>query len=126
MLLETPDLLQTTDPIIDLAATDHAVPRSDINSSAEKLVYTFVSPGSEREIPLPNRILNQIIRDVEEEGRDDPEVFDDAKDFVFSAMERDAFPRFLKRRRAIWSSIRWRDYRSFNSVGSGRFQPIAE
>ena len=25
-------------------------------------------------------------------GRDDPEVFDDAKDYVFQAMEGDAFP----------------------------------
>jgi hypothetical protein len=32
---------------------------------------------------------------IEEDGRDDPEVFDTAKDYVFQAMERDAFPGFL-------------------------------
>jgi hypothetical protein len=41
-------------------------------------------------------MLNKIIRAIEEEGRDDPEVFDDAKDYVFQAMERDAFPGFLQ------------------------------
>jgi len=41
-------------------------------------------------------MLNKIIRAIEEEGRDDPEIFDDAKDYVFQAMERDAFPGFLQ------------------------------
>jgi hypothetical protein len=33
---------------------------------------------------------------IEDEGRDDPEVFDTSKDYVFQAMERDAFPGFLQ------------------------------
>jgi hypothetical protein len=72
------------------------VARADIKASAEKILYTFVLPGSEREIVLPDSMLNKIIRAIEEEGRDDPEVFDDAKDYVFQAMERDAFPGFLQ------------------------------
>ena len=74
----------------------HSVARADIKASAEKILYTFVLPGSEREIVLPDTMLNKIIRAIEEEGRDDPEVFDDAKDYVFQAMERDAFPGFLQ------------------------------
>ena len=74
----------------------HTVARADLRSSAEKILYTFLLPGSEREIILPQRILNDIITSIEDEGRDDPEVFDAAKDYTFQAMERDAFPGFLR------------------------------
>lgn len=43
-------------------------------------------------------MVQQIIVSIEEENRDDPEVFDAAKDYVFQAMERDAFPGFLRAR----------------------------
>ncbi|MBE7179672.1 MAG: hypothetical protein INR71_00405 [Terriglobus roseus] len=78
------------------SSPQHTVNRADIRASAEKILYTFLLPGSEREIILPQGILNQITTAIEEQGRDDPEVFDDAKDYVFQAMERDAFPGFLR------------------------------
>ncbi|KAK4543993.1 hypothetical protein LTR36_004767 [Oleoguttula mirabilis] len=74
----------------------HTVARADIRASAEKILYTFLLPGAEREIILPQGILNEITNAIEKEGRDDPEVFDAAKDYVFQAMERDAFPGFLR------------------------------
>ena len=74
----------------------HTVARPDIRASAEKILYTFLLPGSEREIILPQGILTDITTSIEEEGRDDPEVFDAAKDYTFQAMERDAFPGFLR------------------------------
>lgn len=74
----------------------HTVARADIRASAEKILYTFLLPGSEREIILPQGILNEVITAIEEEGRDDPEVFDATKDYTFQAMERDAFPGFLR------------------------------
>ncbi|KAI9816953.1 MAG: Bud site selection protein, Revert to axial protein 1 [Thelocarpon impressellum] len=80
----------------DSASPAHTVARADIRASAEKILYTFLLPGSEREIILPDSITGRITRSIEEEGRDDPEVFDAAKDYVFQAMERDAFPGFLR------------------------------
>ncbi|KAF2839232.1 regulator of G protein signaling superfamily [Patellaria atrata CBS 101060] len=74
----------------------HTVARSDIKASAEKILYTYLLGGSEREIILPQGILNEIIIAIEQNGRDDPEVFDPAKDYVFQAMERDAYPGFLR------------------------------
>lgn len=74
----------------------HTVSRADIRASAEKILYTYLLPGSEREILLPQQILHAVTTSIEEEGRDDPEVFDAAKDYVFQAMERDAFPGFLR------------------------------
>lgn len=80
----------------DSGSPAHTVARADIRASAEKILYTFLLPGSEREIILPQAILNDITTSIEEEGRDDPEVFDAAKDYTFQAMERDAFPGFLR------------------------------
>ena len=80
----------------DSGSPAHTVARADIRASAEKILYTFLLPGSEREIILPQGILQDITTSIEEEGRDDPEVFDAAKDYTFQAMERDAFPGFLR------------------------------
>ncbi|KAG4424179.1 hypothetical protein IFR04_002733 [Cadophora malorum] len=80
----------------DSNSPEHTVARADIRSSAEKILYTFLLPGAEREIILPDSITHEIIVSIEERGRDDPEVFDAAKDYVFQAMERDAFPGFLR------------------------------
>ena len=74
----------------------HTVARADLRSSAEKILYTYLLQGSEREIILPQGIINDITAAIEEDGRDDPEVFDAAKDYVYQAMERDAFPGFLR------------------------------
>ena len=76
----------------------HTVAREDIRASAEKILYTFLLPGAEREITLPGSIPADITTAIEQDGRDDPEVFDVAKDYVFQAMERDAFPGFLRAR----------------------------
>ncbi|PNS15151.1 hypothetical protein CAC42_8152 [Sphaceloma murrayae] len=73
-----------------------SVGRADIRASAEKILYTYLLAGSEREIILPVGILDDITTAIERDGRDDPEVFDAAKDYVFQAMERDAFPGFLR------------------------------
>lgn len=80
----------------DSGSPAHTVARADIRASAEKILYTFLLPGSEREIILPHGILQDITTSIEEEGRDDPEVFDQAKDYTFQAMERDAFRGFLR------------------------------
>ncbi|KAJ4296957.1 Bud site selection protein, Revert to axial protein 1 [Collariella sp. IMI 366227] len=80
----------------DSNSPQHSVARQDIRASAEKILYTFLLPGAEREITLPGSITQEVTNAIEEYGRDDPEVFDSAKDYVFQAMERDAFPGFLR------------------------------
>lgn len=78
------------------SSPEHTVNRPDIRQSAEKILYTYLLPGAEREIGIPDELVQEIIISIEEHGRDDPEVFDAAKDYVFQAMERDAFPGFLR------------------------------
>ncbi|KAI1331401.1 RGS domain-containing protein [Xylariaceae sp. FL0255] len=82
----------------DSNSPPNAVSRDDIRASAEKILYTYLLPGAEREITLPGSITADITAAIEEDGRDDPEVFDVAKDYVFQAMERDAYPGFLRAR----------------------------
>jgi hypothetical protein len=82
--------------ITDSNSPAHAVARQDVRASAEKILYTFLLPGAEREITLPGSITQDVTTAIEDYGRDDPEVFDVAKDYVFQAMERDAFPGFLR------------------------------
>ncbi|KAL9049775.1 MAG: hypothetical protein Q9162_007022 [Coniocarpon cinnabarinum] len=74
----------------------HRVTREDLKASAEKVMITYLLPGSEREIILPNATVQGIQNAIEKEGRHDPELFDDAKEYVYQAMERDAFPGFLR------------------------------
>jgi hypothetical protein len=68
-----------------------------LRASAEKILYTYLLPGSEREIIIPQSILAEVQEAIEgTEQRADPELFDSAKDYVFQAMERDAYPGFLQ------------------------------
>jgi len=101
-------------------STSHTVTRQDLRSSAEMILYTFILPGSEREIVLPQTITQDVILDIEQHGRDDPQVFDAAKDYVFKAMENDAFPGFMKRRRALWSGIKYLNLSSLGSLRNGK------
>ena len=81
-----------------MSSTDNSQPRrEDLRASAEKILYTYLLPGSEREIIIPQSILNDVQNAIEgPEQRSDPELFDQAKDYVFQAMERDAYPGFLQ------------------------------
>ncbi|KAL2261793.1 hypothetical protein VTK26DRAFT_3340 [Humicola hyalothermophila] len=92
----SPNLSTPRGVTTDSNSPAHAVARQDIRASAEKILYTFLLPGAEREITLPGSITQDVTVAIEEHGRDDPEVFDVAKDYVFQAMERDAFPGFLR------------------------------
>ncbi|KAF8865433.1 RGS domain-containing protein [Acephala macrosclerotiorum] len=91
-----PSFMSSPQNQTDSSSPQHTISRADIRASAEKILYTYLLPMSEREIGLPDDIRNPVIEAIETRGRDDPEVFDAAKDWVFQAMERDAFPGFLR------------------------------
>ena len=80
------------------SSPDNTQPRrEDLRASAEKILYTYLLPGSERDIIIPQSILNDVQDAIEgPDQRADPELFDHAKDYVFQAMERDAYPGFLQ------------------------------
>ncbi|GMM36088.1 Rax1 protein [Saccharomycopsis crataegensis] len=72
------------------------VKREDLRSSSRRILVTYFIDNSEKKLQLPEKIIRQIRHSIEVQGRDDPEVFDEARDYVFQAMEREAFPNFLK------------------------------
>jgi hypothetical protein len=79
------------------SSADNVPRREDLRGSAERILYTYLLPGSEREIIIPQSILHDVQEAIEgPDQRSDPELFDQAKDYVFQAMERDAFPGFLQ------------------------------
>ncbi|KAG3185634.1 hypothetical protein PC129_g25278, partial [Phytophthora cactorum] len=84
----SPQFSNSHDITTDSNAPAHPVARQDIRASAEKILFTFLMPGAEREITLPGSVKQDVTNAIEEIGRDDPEVFDVAKDYVFQAMER--------------------------------------
>eukprot|EP00918_Siedleckia_nematoides_P028952 GHVU01062215.1.p1 GENE.GHVU01062215.1~~GHVU01062215.1.p1 ORF type:complete len:316 (-),score=17.51 GHVU01062215.1:310-1257(-) len=93
-----PSFMSSQRVTTDSSSPAQTVTRQDIRASAEKILYTYLLSGSEREITLPPNVTEDITMSIESHGRDDPEVFDAAKDYVFQAMERDAFPAFLRMR----------------------------
>ncbi|KAJ8104216.1 RGS domain-containing protein [Lipomyces tetrasporus] len=92
------DLHEEDEPTVDspLAQVNSStVTRAHIRESAYKIMVTYFVSGAECELALPLSIIRGITTAIEVDGRDDPEVFDEAKDYVFQAMEREAFPAFL-------------------------------
>lgn len=79
-----------------LAAEGPRVAREDLRLSSRRILVTYFIDNSEKKLQLPEKIIRQIREAIELQGRDDPEVFDEARDYVFQAMEREAFPNFLK------------------------------
>ncbi|CDK29118.1 unnamed protein product [Kuraishia capsulata CBS 1993] len=71
------------------------VTRLTLRKSSQKLINTYFANNSDKRIVIPDHIVNRVLRYVEQEGRDDPEVFDEPRNFVFRAMENEAFPGFL-------------------------------
>lgn len=87
----------STSPGLNSSADNTQPRREDLRASAEKILYTYLLPGSEREIIIPQSILADVQEAIEgPDQRADPELFDHAKDYVFQAMERDAYPGFLQ------------------------------
>lgn len=85
---------------------NRTINRSDLRAAAEKILYTYILPGSERECVLPREMVMDIQTAIEKDMRDDPEIFDAAREYVFQAMEREAFPGFL-RAKALGNLVRF-------------------
>ncbi|CAG8685496.1 4348_t:CDS:2, partial [Dentiscutata erythropus] len=74
--------------------------KDDLRESAERIYYKYIYQGSEKEIELSDHIREKIALAMEEDSgkRADPWIFYEAKKEVFSFMEGEHFPRFLKAR----------------------------
>ncbi|TIA31792.1 hypothetical protein D6C78_08676 [Aureobasidium pullulans] len=78
---------------------------ADLRVSATKILHTYILPGGEGVLALPNGITDTLLEEVEN-GRHDPEIFDAAKDYVLQIMERDYFPGFINLGRPLFRLFR--------------------
>lgn len=90
---------------------DSAVTRTDLIASAERIYLRYMVPGSEKEIYLPpslrihtfplssSQLPSAQTSQYEIESAalaQVPDMFHPQKEYVFHAMEQDAYPRFLR------------------------------
>lgn len=74
----------------------HFVTRATLRKSSKNIMNTYFMNDSEKRILIPDDMRQQVIYAIETEGRDDPEVFDESREYVFKAMEHEAYPNFLR------------------------------
>lgn len=74
----------------------HLISRVSLRKSTRNILNTYFEENSEKRIDLPQDIVNKVKYELETQGRDDPEVFDEAREYVFKAMEYSAYPDFLR------------------------------
>jgi sarcosine oxidase delta subunit len=74
----------------------HTISRANLRNSTRNILSTYFSENSEKKIEIPIEIVNRIKYALENQGRDDPEVFDEAREYVFKAMEFNVYPNFLR------------------------------
>ncbi|VEU20412.1 DEKNAAC101285 [Brettanomyces naardenensis] len=74
----------------------HFVTRATLRRSSQNILNTYFMDGSEKRILIPDDMRQRVAYAIESEGRDDPEVFDESREYVFKAMEHEAYPNFLR------------------------------
>ncbi|KAK9369907.1 RGS domain-containing protein [Lipomyces kononenkoae] len=94
--LDDDDIQAADGPLVPVDSS--TVTRAHIRESAYRIMVTYFISGAECELVLPMTVIRGITTAIEVDGRDDPEVFDEARDYVFQALEREAFPAFLTSR----------------------------
>lgn len=72
------------------------VTRDALHSSCKNLFYTYFMDNAEKKLVISDYIVRKIKHSIEKDGRDDPALFDEAKEYVFKAMENEAYPNFLQ------------------------------
>jgi hypothetical protein len=80
--------------------------RQDLSASVERIIYTYLMPGSPKYLDvIPAKIRQQITKNYHINGnvRHDPMLFAEAKHAAFLYMERWAYPSFMRLK--VWGNI---------------------
>ncbi|KAF7728053.1 Bud site selection protein, Revert to axial protein 1 [Apophysomyces ossiformis] len=77
--------------------------RQDLIDSAQRILLRYIVPSAQKELmQLPPELKDTIRRELEAQ-RNDPLVFEDAKEYVFEYMQRQAYPKFLRLK--VWGNV---------------------
>lgn len=71
------------------------ISRQNLKELSHNLLLKYFVEDSEKNLNIPPRLNNFIINAIEVDGRDDPDVFNSVKKYVFSRLENDHLPNFL-------------------------------
>ena len=71
------------------------ITRENLRESSHQLLLKYFVEDSEKNLNLPSNLNSQIIKAIEVDGRDDPDVFNYVKNFVFNKLENEHLPKFL-------------------------------
>lgn len=74
----------------------HHISRQALRNSTKQILDTYFMPYAENQIDIPPDMIQKVRYALERQGRDDPEVFDEAREYVFKKMELTAYPNFLR------------------------------
>ncbi|KAI8099786.1 uncharacterized protein BX664DRAFT_322115 [Halteromyces radiatus] len=78
--------------------------RQDVSDSAQHILLRYLVPSASKELTqLPLGLKNATRAMLEQEKRDDPAVFAEAKDYLFELMQRQAYPKFLRIK--VWGNV---------------------
>lgn len=75
--------------------THSFITRENLRESSHQLLLKYFVEDSEKNLNLPSNLNSQIIKAIEVDGRDDPDVFNYVKNFVFNKLENEHLPKFL-------------------------------
>lgn len=79
--------------------------RKDIMESSQRLLLRYLVPSATKELTqLPEELKQALRKELEKpDPRDDPLLFEDAKDYLFDLMQRQVYPKFLRLK--VWGNI---------------------
>lgn len=92
-----PSLLErlARDPNTVTRSSGSFVTRNNLKESTQNLLLKYFVDDSEKNLNLPANLNNHIIKSIEIDGRDDPDIFNHVKSFVFNRIENEHLPNFL-------------------------------
>lgn len=81
--------------IKDASTSENFISRQSLKDSSHNLILKYFVEDSEKSLGLPQKLNDHVVRSIEIDGRDDPDVFTGVKRFVFSKLENEYLPSFL-------------------------------
>lgn len=88
-----PSLLEKL--ILESSPGNSFISRQNLKDSSHNLLLKYFVEDSEKNLNIPDRLNQFIINAIEVDGRDDPDVFNSVKRYVFNRLENDHLPNFL-------------------------------
>ncbi|KAI5952785.1 RAX1 [Candida jiufengensis] len=71
------------------------ITRENLKESSHNLLLKYFVEDSEKNLNLPSNLNSYIIKSIEIDGRDDPDIFNYVKNYIFNKLENDHLPKFL-------------------------------